>query len=63
VTRWANYVKSNPGWKEAHNEFIDAQISKRMRMIRKLAQAPNGKRKLMSLFGINSVAEYKRLFG
>jgi hypothetical protein len=42
IKRWADYVRTHPGWKKIHSEFIDAQFEKHNFFIRRLRKQKNG---------------------
>ena len=50
VERWAEYVKNNPQtWKQQLKPFLDAQIIMARRFYNKLAQTPEGRKKIKLL--------------
>ena len=63
VERWAEYIKTNPGWRKIHNQFIDAQYEKAYAFLDRLAKTPGGKEKIIKLYGIKNTNAYPRLLG
>lgn len=62
VERWARFVKNNPDkWKEQHTEFINAQFEKHRSFIKNLLKQKNGFEKIVELYGIKNVEEYKKI--
>lgn len=56
IDRWARFVKNSKGaWKKEHTAFINAQIEKSERFYRALAKTPDGKKKIIALFGIRNL--------
>jgi len=49
IISWANYVRSNSGWKKIHTEFIDAQYQKYYDFLDRLLKQANGREKLRQL--------------
>lgn len=49
IERWANYVKTNPGWKKEHKQFIDAQIIMAQRALMELSKTSQGREKILQL--------------
>jgi len=62
IEQWANFVKNNPDkWKKIHTEFIDAQITKALDFIDRLAQTPGGKEKIIRAYNITNPVLIKRM--
>lgn len=62
VERWAHFVKNNPDkWKEQHTEFINAQFEKHRRFVKNLLQQPNGFKKIIELYNIKNIKDYKKI--
>lgn len=56
IDRWAKYVKeSNGAWKKPHAEFLDAQIKMANEFWHRLAKTPEGKKKIIDIFGIKNL--------
>ncbi len=56
IDRWAEYVRtSNGAWKKPHSAFINAQIQKANAFWQRLAQTPEGKSKIIEIFGIKNL--------
>lgn len=49
IERWANYVKSNPDWKEKIKDFLDSQIIVARRAYDRLSKTPEGQKKIKEL--------------
>ncbi|MEK6969438.1 MAG: hypothetical protein AABW48_03345 [Nanoarchaeota archaeon] len=58
ITRWANFVRSNPEWREAHNEFINALFDSHEKIIKTLLKTKHGKKKIIKLYGIKNTKGY-----
>ena len=52
IIRWAEYVKTNPNWKEKLKPFLDSQIIKAQRIFHKLSKSEEGRRKILLLRGL-----------
>jgi len=63
ISRWAEYVKSQPDWKKIHTKFINAQLEKRITMFKKLLKQKNGFKKAMEVLGIRDEESFRRLLG
>ena len=62
VERWANFVKNNPTkWKKIHSEFIKAQFDKHQKFISELLKEKGGFEKIIRLYGIKNVEEYRKI--
>lgn len=62
VQRWAKFMKDNPDtWKKVHTEFINAQFDKAERFWKELLKQPNGRQKLIDIYGIKNVKGYEGL--
>jgi len=50
IERWAEHVKNNPkSWKKELKPFLDSQIIMARRFYNKLAQTPEGRRKIIEI--------------
>lgn len=58
VTRWANFVRTNPGWRIVHTEFINAIFDNHEKIIRTLLKTEQGKKKIIKLYGIKNTKGY-----
>lgn len=64
VEKWAEFVRNNPGkWKKIHTEFINALFEKNEEFLKRLANQPNGKKKIIEIYNIKNVDGYKNLLG
>ncbi len=63
VERWAHYVKTDPRWRDAHDQFINAQYEMAHAFIKRLAKQPGGKEKIIKLYGIRNRKGYPKLLG
>ena len=62
VERWANFVKNNPKkWKKAHSSFISSQFRKHEAFIKRLMKESGGFEKILSLYGIKNIQEYRKI--
>ena len=64
IDRWVKFMKENPDkWKKIHSEFIDAQFDKASHFIDRLLKQPNGKEKVVEVYGIDNKKGYQQLLG
>ena len=64
IDGWIKYMKEHPDkWKKLHTEFINAQFIKANAFIRRLLKQPNGRQKVINLYGIKNVRGYEGLLG
>ncbi len=62
VKKWAEYIRSSNGkWRKIHNEFITAQFDMAQSFIRRLAEQPGGKEKIIKLYGIKNKKAFPKL--
>ena len=61
IERWAEYVRTHADWKKTHTEFIDAQYKKHAAFLKRLAKTPHGKKKILTLYGIQNKKGYPTL--
>ena len=62
VERWALFVKDNPDkWKKQHTEFINAQFEKHNIFIKNLLKQKDGFEKLVRIYDIKNVEEYRKI--
>ncbi len=61
LERWAEYVRTHANWKKIHTEFIDAQYEKHADFLKRLTKTPNGKKKIIALYGIQNLKGYPAL--
>ncbi|OYT32128.1 hypothetical protein DRJ22_06040 [Candidatus Woesearchaeota archaeon] len=63
ITRWAEFVKNDKtrSWKKIHTEFINAQFKKSEEFYERLKKQPNGKKKIIEIFGIKNLKAYPSL--
>ena len=62
IERWANFVRDHPTeWKKIHTEFINAIFQKHDEFIERLLKEPNGKQKIIELYGIKNLDGYPSL--
>ena len=62
VERWALFVKDNPDkWKKQHTEFINAQFEKHNMFIKNLLKQKDGLEKLVRIYDIKNVEEYRKI--
>ena len=55
IALWAQYVRgSNGEWKKYHTAYLDAYINMKNAMYRWMAQTPEGKKKIIEIFGIKN---------
>ena len=64
IDRWIKYMKDNPDkWKKIHTEFINAQFDKSHKFIERLLKEPNGRGKVINVYGIKNLGGYAELLG
>ncbi|MFA5141892.1 MAG: hypothetical protein WC471_02905 [Candidatus Woesearchaeota archaeon] len=63
IERWAEFVRTNPEWRDIHTKFINAQFNMANDFIIRLSKTPSGREKIIELYGIKNVAGYKELLG
>ena len=62
VRRWAIFVKENPDkWKKIHTRFINAQFDKHAKFIKRLLKTPDGRDKIVRLYGIKNRNGFRKL--
>ncbi len=63
IKDWIKYMKEHPdSWKKIHTKFINAQFSKADSFIKKLAEQPGGKEKIIKTYKIKNLKGYQNLF-
>ncbi|MBS1267296.1 MAG: hypothetical protein MAG795_01268 [Candidatus Woesearchaeota archaeon] len=63
IDRWIKYMRENPdNWKKLHTGFINAQFSKSIKFIQKLAEQPGGREKIINAYNIKNINGYSELF-
>lgn len=62
IDRWIKYMRENPGkWKKEHTEFINAQFEKSEQFIKRLLKEPNGKEKIIAVYGLKNLKGYENI--
>ena len=62
VERWATFVKNRPKkWKKLHTDFINSQFHKHQSFIKRLLQQPDGFDKIIELYEIKNILDYRRI--
>lgn len=62
IDRWVRFMKENPGtWKKVHTEFINAQFEKQQAFVKRLLKEPNGRQKVIDVYGIKNIEGYEGL--
>lgn len=62
IEEWATYILENPTtWKVQHTQFLNAQIEMANAALERIKKQPNGKEKIIEMFGIKNKELIKRL--
>jgi len=62
IERWAKFMQEHPTeWKKIHTEFINSQFQKNEEFLQRLLKQPNGKQKIIELYGIKNLKGYEDL--
>ena len=61
IERWAAYVRTHKDWKKLHTAFINAQFAKHRAVLEQLRKTPEGREKIIKLYGIKNLDGHKGL--
>ncbi|MEM5793491.1 MAG: hypothetical protein QXY45_04030 [Candidatus Aenigmatarchaeota archaeon] len=58
IIKWAEFVRENPRWRKYHTQFINSLFLNNQRFIEELSKSPEGRKKLIELYGIKNLDGY-----
>lgn len=61
VQRNAEFVRTNPHWYKEHNKFLNDLYELHKQATRKILAEPDGKQKIMALYGIKNMRVFEDL--